>query len=90
MSKFHRPLLLIILTISGILSGSSGFTQVKKDTIKVLFVGNSYTYVQNLPQIVSIISDDAKTKLGTRKSTVGEVFLSEHWFSKRIINLDFL
>ena len=57
--------------------------QVKRDTVKVLFVGNSYTYVENLPQIVSILSDGSKTKLITRKSTLGGAKLSEHWKGER-------
>jgi hypothetical protein len=80
MRKIIQILLLLLLMI---FFESSVHAQAKKDTIKVLFVGNSYTYVQNLPQLVSIMSDSTNTKLITRKSTVGGAFLSEHWFSKR-------
>jgi len=45
----------------------------------VLFVGNSYTYYSNLPQIVSLISDSTNTPLITRKSTVGGANLKAHW-----------
>ena len=83
MNSLKQSLLFIVLIIFGILSGSSSSAQVKRDTLKVLFVGNSYTYVQNLPQVVSIISDSTKTKLLTRKSTVGGAYLSEHWYGKR-------
>ena len=83
MNRFSQTLIFIVLIISGSFSGSSASAQVKRDTLKVLFVGNSYTYVQNLPQIVSIISDSTKTKLVTRKSTIGGAYLSEHWFGKR-------
>lgn len=65
------------------LTGISVHAQTKKANLKVLFVGNSYTYVENLPQLVSIISDSTTTKLITRKSTVGGAYLSEHWQSKR-------
>ena len=41
------------------------------DTLKVLFVGNSYIYVGNLPHLVSIISDSCETKLITTKSVAG-------------------
>jgi len=57
--------------------------QVKKDTLKVLFVGNSYTHTNNLPQIVSIISNKTSTKLITKKSTLGGAKLSEHWNGAR-------
>ncbi len=57
--------------------------QVEKDTLKVLFVGNSYTYYENLPQLVSIISDKTDTKIVTKKSTIGGAKLREHWLGKR-------
>jgi hypothetical protein len=47
--------------------------------IKVLFVGNSYTYGYNLPHIVTVISEETSTKLITRKSVIGGASLSEHW-----------
>lgn len=59
------------------------WTQETKDTLNILFVGNSYTYFNNLPQLVSIISDSTKTKLVTKKSTIGGARLSEHWLGER-------
>lgn len=47
--------------------------------IKVLFVGNSYTYGYNLAHIVSIMSEETSTLLITRKSVIGGASLSEHW-----------
>ena len=61
----------------------SASVQVKRDTVKVLFVGNSYTYVENLHQIVSNLADGSNTKLITRKSTLGGTKLSEHWKGER-------
>lgn len=55
----------------------------QKDTLNVLFVGNSYTYYFNMPQLVSLLSDSTKTKLITRKSTVGGVTLKNHWLGER-------
>lgn len=57
--------------------------QVEKDTLNVLFVGNSYTYYENLPQIVSLISDASKTKIVTMKSTIGGSKLRQHWLGER-------
>ena len=54
--------------------------QAEKDTLRLLFVGNSYTYFENLPQIISLMSDSAKTKLVTKKSTAGGVNLRRHWY----------
>lgn len=53
------------------------------DTLNVLFVGNSYTYFNNLPHIVSVISDSTSTKLITKKSTIGGAWLREHWNGDR-------
>ena len=59
------------------------FAQDKKDTLKVLFVGNSYTHVNNLPQIVSIVSQGVNTTLITKQSTKGGAKLRDHWFGER-------
>ncbi|SFC25141.1 hypothetical protein SAMN05421780_10422 [Flexibacter flexilis DSM 6793] len=78
-----KKIALIIVVFGLFLCSNQGFAQVKKDTLRVLFVGNSYTYYQNLAQVVSIISDSTKTKLITKKSTIGGAYLSEHWHGKR-------
>jgi len=57
--------------------------QIKKDTLNVLFVGNSYTYYSNLPHLVSLISDSTKVKLITSKSTAGGAKLSDHWYGNK-------
>lgn len=57
--------------------------QTYQDSLKVLFVGNSYTYGENLPHLVSYLSEGTPTKLITRKSTVGGGNLSEHWHGLR-------
>lgn len=54
-----------------------------KDTLRVLFVGNSYIYYNNLIQMVSLLSDSMDTKLICTKSTVGGAHLGEHWNSLR-------
>jgi len=58
-------------------------TQDEKDTLNIFFVGNSYTYYGNLTQLVLIMSDSTKTKLVTKKSTIGGARLSEHWLGER-------
>ncbi len=59
------------------------FGQARLDTVKILFVGSSYAHFENLRQIISIISDSAKTKVITKKSTKGGARLSQHWLGKR-------
>jgi len=55
------------------------WVEAQQKEMKVLFVGNSYTYGYNLPHIVSIISAETSTKLNTRKSVIGGASLKEHW-----------
>lgn len=74
--KFIKHLFFIILFI-GITNQC--LAQVIKDTLSVLFVGNSYTYYSNMPHLVSLISDSTKVKLITYKSTAGGAKLSDHW-----------
>jgi hypothetical protein len=57
----------------------SGLLYSQQNELKVLFVGNSYTYGYNLPHIVSIISEETSIKLNTRKSTLAGATLREHW-----------
>ena len=68
------------------LSGVQGAAQVQKDTLRVLFVGNSYTYFENLPQVVSVLSEQTGTVLITEKSTIGGAKLREHWRGARGLN----
>ena len=51
----------------------------KRDTLKVLFIGNSYVYYNNLAQLISLISDSMDTKLICTKSTIGSATLGQHW-----------
>ncbi len=69
--------ILIVLFI-GIYTQSS-FAQVKKDTIRVLFVGNSFSYYYNLPEVVNEMSAYSdKVYIDTRHSLVGGSNLSQH------------
>jgi len=54
-----------------------------KDTIRVLFVGNSYTFRWNLPQCVNAIAASQHQVIITRQSTVGGAFWKEHWEGKK-------
>jgi len=72
----------VLLLIFG-LALYSGLLYSQEKELKVLFVGNSYTYGYNMAHIVSIISEGTSTKLITRKSTIGGASLSEHWLGGR-------
>lgn len=60
------------------------YVNAQQKELKVLFVGNSYTYGYNLAHIVSIISQETSTYLVTRKSVIGGASLKEHWQGKGV------
>jgi hypothetical protein len=81
--KTKKTLIAVFTVLSLISLRQSCIGQDKKDTLNILFVGNSYIYFENLPQIISIISEGTKVKLVTKKSTIGAAKLSQHWKSER-------
>jgi len=87
--KFKNILFLLLL---GLLGGGNSFAQsekdtlgvVKKDTLRVLFVGNSFTYFYNLPQVVNAMSAfSKKVHIETRTSLVGGSRISQHLNKER-------
>lgn len=82
--RFATSLRILIFFICFIQAGITCYaSDSKRDTLKVLFVGNSYTYMNNLPQIISIISDNCDTKLITQKSCSGGARIKDHWQGNR-------
>ena len=82
--KYHMKMKKLIVIFLVFLSVDfNSLAQETSDTLKVLFVGNSYVYVSNIPQLVSLISDSTHTKLLTAKSVVAGAKLSQHWRSER-------
>ena len=53
--------------------------QAQSDSLKVLFVGNSFTYFYNLPQMVTAMAASQDQIIFTRQSTVGGSNLEQHW-----------
>ncbi len=81
MKRDSRKFLFLLLLL-GLFTLQSSI-QAQQKELKVLFVGNSYTYGNNLPHIVSILSEGTNTKLITRKSVIGGAHLWEHWNGDR-------
>jgi len=50
---------------------------------RVLFVGNSYTHYENMPQTVASFATNRGLSLETRKSTPGGATLEQHWIGKK-------
>jgi hypothetical protein len=51
----------------------------QQEKVKILFVGNSFTYFYNLPQVLSSMAKSQGDVIITRQSTVGGSNLEQHW-----------
>lgn len=76
--SFAKKIFLLIFSLFLISSISA---QTKK--IRVLFVGNSFTYYNNLPQVVSAMAKSQDLIIETKHSTVGGSSLENHWKGER-------
>jgi hypothetical protein len=76
MNRSFRFIFLVLFLLPSLLEG-------QQKEIRVLFVGNSYTYMNNLAHIVAIMSEGTDTRLVTRKSVAGGAFLWQHWNGDR-------
>lgn len=81
--KFKNILFVLLLGLFGCSSfaqeGKDTLGGVKKDTLRVLFVGNSFTYFYNLPQVLNAMSAfSEKVHIETRTSLVGGSKISQH------------
>ena len=65
----------IIFFIAVFLNSTVGFTQQEK---RVLFIGNSYTYVNNLPLMLSALATNTEDKIISESSTGGGQTLQNH------------
>ena len=71
--KYFRKLCLLFLLLPALLISQENNSE------KVLFVGNSFTYFWNMPQMVEAMAKDQGVDLKTSQSTVGGSNLSQHW-----------
>jgi hypothetical protein len=77
LKKLYKITLVVVLFL---ITYQISFAQSsEKKAIKVLFVGNSFTYFFNLPQVVSSMAESQGVEIITRQSTVGGSTLEEHW-----------
>lgn len=68
--------LLIILTF--FLLSNPIFTQ-ERTPIKILFVGNSFTFFWNMPELVSAMAESQGVSINSYQSTVSGSSLEQHW-----------
>ncbi len=76
-----KKLFTLVLAVSLlILAPHVSFSQESpKEPLRVLFVGNSFTYFYNLPQVVAAMAESQGKEIITRQSTVGGSDLGQHW-----------
>ena len=67
-----RITLILVLMFSSVVAE-------EQEPLRVLFVGNSYTYYWNLPQAVALMAKAQGRDIITRQSTVGGSNLEQHW-----------
>ena len=58
-----------------------------QDTINVLFLGNSYTNVNNLPQLCASLAESSRKVMNTAANTPGGYLLKQHVENTQSINL---
>ena len=74
-----RSLFILLLFTSIPLVAEETQTEPAPEPIRVLFVGNSYTYYWNLPQTVTKMAEFLGHRIYTEQSTVGGSNLEQHW-----------
>lgn len=58
------------------------FSQEEKP-VKILFVGNSFTFFWNMPQLVKAMGESQGIPLDIHQSTVGGSNLKQHWYEEK-------
>jgi hypothetical protein len=75
-----KPKLMTWWLIIGLMAcGQIHLSAQDTSAVRVLFVGNSFTYFYNLPQVVMAMAESQGAKIETRQSTVGGSSLEQHW-----------
>jgi len=73
------PLLLPILMVCSPDEGDPTGLADLGDGMKVLFIGNSLTYTNDLPAMVQVIGEATGHEVAVRSVTIGNYSLEDHW-----------
>lgn len=76
MAKIHYLFLFFVLFVFG---QGSLFAYTKPDSVRVLFIGNSYTYGNDLPELLAQLMAGKGIKFGYESVTVGGATLQKQW-----------
>ena len=81
MKQLQHYLWILLLTFTFAISAQDQApdVQAEEQEIRVLFVGNSYTYYWNMPLAVTLMAESLGKKIFTKQSTIGGSNLEEHW-----------
>ena len=74
-----RKLIILAILFTGFTTIGWCQEPVAEDTLRVHFVGNSYTYYNNMPQVLYAFSESRDIGLVASKTVVGGAELREHW-----------
>lgn len=58
--------------------------QSSNDSLKVLFIGNSYTFYNDMPSMVASIAESLGRKFSYHTQVVGGARLSQHWKNPKV------
>lgn len=83
MKHTKQIIFLLVFVLLGFLTHGSIAQETENKPIRVLFVGNSFIYYYNLPQVVMAMAESQGKEIITRQSTVGGSNLGQHWRQER-------
>jgi len=76
----HRSLVFLTVFVSGCLGSSPTGTKLVGEGTRILFIGNSLTYVNDVPGILQALADSAGgERLAVASRTLANYALIDHW-----------
>ena len=82
---FRLPSTRIQIVLVALVLFSFHVSAQEKKVISVLFIGNSYTYFWNMPQVLQAMGESQGIEISTRQSTAGGTSLHQHWDGDRAL-----
>ncbi|USG59530.1 hypothetical protein NBZ79_10050 [Sneathiella marina] len=81
-----RYVFLLIVVLTGTYYFYSEYISVPKQKTRVLFIGNSLTYTNDLPKMISEIADTGERKMDYQSITPGGSRLIQHAQNKKVLD----
>lgn len=83
--QYWVGLLLSVLLVAALPPATASPRLKGTGKVRVLFIGNSYTFFNNLPQIVAALAQSAHKELETEMIAAGGATLKKHWEDGRAL-----